>query len=228
MTDLVSAEQVRARHDRLLRRLREVADAHGHDPGRLRIVGVTKEHPLEVVAAAVDAGLTRLGESRVQEAEPKTAAFPAIEWHFIGRLQSNKARRAVRSFPVIHSIDSPELLQRVDRIADEEGRRPQVLLEVNVSGEATKAGLRPEDLDEISAPAVAELVGLMTIARFGASEEEARAVFARLRALRDRLQQRLGRELPELSMGMSADAEAAAAEGATYVRIGTALFGPRH
>jgi pyridoxal phosphate enzyme (YggS family) len=228
VTDLVSAEQVRARHDRLLRRLREVADAHGHDPGRLRIVGVTKEHPLEVVAAAVDAGLTRLGESRVQEAEPKTAAFPAIEWHFIGRLQSNKARRAVRSFPVIHSIDSPELLQRVDRIADEEGRRPQVLLEVNVSGEATKAGLRPEDLDEISAPAVAELVGLMTIARFGASEEEARAVFARLRALRDRLQQRLGRELPELSMGMSADAEAAAAEGATYVRIGTALFGPRH
>ncbi len=228
MTDLVSAEQVRARHDRLLRRLREVADAHGHDPGRLRIVGVTKEHPLEVVAAAVDAGLTRLGESRVQEAEPKTAAFPAIEWHFIGRLQSNKARRAVRSFPVIHSIDSPELLQRVDRIADEEGRRPQVLLEVNVSGEATKAGLRPEDLDEISAPAVAELVGLMTIARFGASEEEARAVFARLRALRDRLQQRVGRELPELSMGMSADAEAAAAEGATYVRIGTALFGPRH
>ncbi|HEU5324471.1 MAG TPA: YggS family pyridoxal phosphate-dependent enzyme, partial [Candidatus Limnocylindria bacterium] len=228
VTDLVSAEQVRARHDRLLRRLREVADAHGHDPGRLRIVGVTKEHPLEVVAAAVDAGLTRLGESRVQEAEPKSAAFPAIEWHFIGRLQSNKARRAVRSFPVIHSIDSPELLQRVDRIADEEGRRPQVLLEVNVSGEATKAGLRPEDLDEISAPAVAELVGLMTIARFGASEEEARAVFARLRALRDRLQQRLGRELPELSMGMSADAEAAAAEGATYVRIGTALFGPRH
>jgi pyridoxal phosphate enzyme (YggS family) len=228
VTDLVSAEQVRARHDRLLRRLREVADAHGHDPGRLRIVGVTKEHPLEVVAAAVDAGLTRLGESRVQEAEPKTAAFPAIEWHFIGRLQSNKARRAVRSFPVIHSIDSPELLQRVDRIADEEGRRPQVLLEVNVSGEATKAGLRPEDLDEISAPAVAELVGLMTIARFGASEEEARAVFARLRALRDRLQQRVGRELPELSMGMSADAEAAAAEGATYVRIGTALFGPRH
>jgi pyridoxal phosphate enzyme (YggS family) len=228
VTDLVSAEQVRARHDRLLRRLREVADAHGHDPGRLRIVGVTKEHPLEVVAAAVDAGLTRLGESRVQEAEPKTAAFPAIEWHFIGRLQSNKARRAVRSFPVIHSIDSVELLQRVDRIADEEGRRPQVLLEVNVSGEATKAGLRPEDLDEISAPAVAELVGLMTIARFGASEEEARAVFARLRALRDRLQQRLGRELPELSMGMSADAEAAAAEGGTYVRIGTALFGPRH
>jgi pyridoxal phosphate enzyme (YggS family) len=228
VTDLVSAEQVRARHDRLLRRLREVADVHGHDPGRLRIVGVTKEHALEVVAAAVEAGLIRLGESRVQEAEPKTAAFPAIEWHFIGRLQSNKARRAVRSFPVIHSIDSVELLQRVDRIADEEGRRPQVLLEVNVSGEATKAGLRPEDLDEISAPAVAELVGLMTIAPFGASEEEARAVFARLRALRDRLQQRVGRDLPELSMGMSADAEAAAAEGATYVRIGTALFGPRH
>lgn len=222
-----SAGQVRERHEDLLRRLRDVAQASGHDPGRLRIVGVTKEHPLEVVAAAVEAGLARLGESRVQEAEPKVAAFPEVEWHFIGRLQANKARRAVRAFPVIHSVDSEELLRRIDRIAGEEGRRPRLLLEVNVSGEASKAGLRPDDLDAIVAPATAELVGLMTIAPMGASPDEARAVFARLRALRDALRERTGLELPELSMGMSADAEAAAAEGATYVRIGTALFGPR-
>lgn len=223
-----SADEIRDRHDRLLVRLRGIADAHGHDPERLRIVGVTKEHALEVVAAAVQAGLTRLGESRIQEAEPKVAAFPDVEWHFIGRLQSNKARRGVRGFPVIHSIDSLELLDRVDRIAAEEGRRPRVLLEVNVSGEASKAGLRPEQLDDMTAPATAQLVGLMTIAPFGAGDAAARALFAELRELRDALEQRIGRALPELSMGMSADAEAAAAEGATYVRIGTALFGPRH
>lgn len=223
-----SADRIRERHASLLGRLRDVAEANGHDPDRLRIIGVTKEHSLEVVAAAVQAGLTRLGESRVQEAEPKAAAFPRVEWHFIGRLQSNKVRRAVRAFPVIHSIDTAELLERVDRIATEEGRRPRVLLEVNVSGEASKAGMRPNDLDGVVVPTTAELVGLMTIAPMGVPDDEAGAVFARLRALRDALEQRIGRELPELSMGMSADAEAAAAEGATYVRIGTALFGPRH
>jgi pyridoxal phosphate enzyme (YggS family) len=228
VTDPPSADAIRDRHDRLLRRLREVAEAHGKDPDRLRIVGVTKGHPLEVVATAVRGGLMRLGESRIQEAAPKVAAFPDVEWHFIGRLQSNKARRAVRGFPVIHSIDSLTLLDRVDRIGAEEGRRPRVLLEVNVSGEASKAGLRPEQLDRVVAPAAADLVGLMTIAPFGATDEQARRVFAELRALRDALEQRIGQALPELSMGMSADAEAAAAEGATYVRIGTALFGPRH
>lgn len=220
-------ELIRERHERLLQRLRRAAKAGGHDPDRLRIVGVTKTHPASLARDAFSAGITRLGESRVQEAEPKIDAVPEAEWHFIGRLQSNKARRAVRRFAVIHSLDSLELLDRVDELAAEEGMAPRVLLQVNVSGEASKAGVAPADLARVTAPRTVTLVGLMTIAPMGASDAEARAVFARLRALRDELGQRIGLELPELSMGMSADADAAAAEGATLVRIGTLLFGPR-
>lgn len=227
MNPPVSADQIHVRHEALLARLRAAAEANGHDPDRLRIVGVAKGHPVAVVRAALAAGLTRLGENRVQEAEPKIAAVPEAEWHFIGRLQSNKARRVIRAFPVIHSVDSTALLERIDRIAEEEGRAPLVLLEVNVSGEASKAGFAPAALAGVHRPRVARLVGLMTIAPLGASHEEARSVFRRLRELRDELAARMGQELPELSMGMSADAEAAAAEGATLVRIGTALFGPR-
>ncbi|MEO7295043.1 MAG: alanine racemase, partial [Candidatus Limnocylindria bacterium] len=141
-----SSEQIRERHDRLLARLRDTAESNGHDPERLRIVAVTKTWPAEFARAALDAGLTRLGESRVQEAEPKIMALPEAEWHFIGRLQSNKARRAIRGFAVIHSVDSLDLLRRVGELAVEEGRSPGILLQVNVSGEDTKAGLTPEAL----------------------------------------------------------------------------------
>jgi PLP dependent protein len=226
-TERPSVDQLRERHDRLLSRLREVASGHGHDPAALRIVAVTKTHPVELVRAALAAGITRLGENRVQEAEPKIEAAPEAEWHFIGRLQSNKARRAIRGFAAIHSVDSLELLRRLDEIAAEEARQPSTLLQVNVSGEATKAGMTPDDLSAAVAPRHLPLVGLMTMAPLGASFEEARAIFGALRQLRDRLEQRLGCALPELSMGMTADAEAAAAEGATLVRIGTGLFGPR-
>lgn len=222
-----SATEIRERHVRLLGRLREVAVAHGHDPDRLRIVGITKTHSLDVVRAAVEAGLTLLGESRVQEAEPKIAEYPDVEWHLVGRLQSNKARRAARAFAVIHSVDSSDLLRRLDELAAEEERSLRVLLQVNVSGEAAKAGLAPDELERVDPPQAASLTGLMTIAPMGASPDEARAVFRRLLELRDRLQDRIGMPVPDLSMGMSADAEAAAAEGATLVRIGTALFGPR-
>jgi pyridoxal phosphate enzyme (YggS family) len=226
--DTPTAERIRERHVQLITRLRDVAAANGHDPGRLRIVAVTKTWPVEVARAAVEAGLSRLGESRIQEAEPKVAAVPEAEWHFIGRLQSNKARRAVRSFAVIHSVDSVELLRRIDELAADEGTDPKTLVQANVSGEAAKGGLTPDALlAEAGKLASGRLIGLMTIAPMGASPEEARAVFAALRNLRDRLAQAIGIGLPELSMGMSADAEAAAAEGATLVRIGTALFGPR-
>ena len=221
------AELIRERHERLLEQLRRAAEAGGHDPDRLHIVGVTKTHPASVARAALAAGINRLGESRVQEAERKIDAVPEAEWHFIGRLQSNKARRAVRRFAVIHSLDSLELLDRVDELAAEEGLAPRVLIQVNVSGESSKAGLAPDTLDAVTVTRTVRLAGLMTIAPMGTNDEGARAVFARLRALRDRLEQRIGIELPELSMGMSADAEAAAAEGATLVRIGTLLFGPR-
>lgn len=185
---------------------------------------------MEVAHAAFAAGITLLGENRVQEAEPKVAAIPRAEWHLVGQLQRNKARRAVRAFAAIHSIDSVELLERVAALADEERRRPRVLLQVNVSGERTKAGMAPHEVgraETIAAVRAHGVVGLMTIAPLGADQAAARAVFRRLRFLRDELQQASGTALPELSMGMSGDAEAAAAEGATLVRIGTALFGPR-
>ncbi len=218
---------IRERHAALLARLRAAAERGGHDPALLRIVAVTKTHSLDRVRAAHRAGLTMLGESRVQEAEPKVQAVPGAEWHLVGRLQSNKVRRAVRAFAVIHSVDSLELLRRVDEVAGEEGLDPRVLLQVNVSGEATKAGMDPASLAGVRGPGTARLVGLMTIAPMGVDDAGARAVFGRLRQLRDGLAQQLGAPLPELSMGMSADAEAAAAEAATLVRIGTALFGSR-
>ena len=171
----------------------------------------------------------RRGRSKwVQEAEPKIAAIRDADWHFVGRLQSNKARRALRAFAVIHSVDSLELLRRIGELATQEGRQPGLLLQVNVSGEDVKAGVTPEvALAGAGTLRGTGLVGLMTIAPMGAGDAEARRIFARLRELRERLEQDAGIGLPELSMGMSADAHAAAAEGATLVRIGTALFGPR-
>jgi len=224
-----TVDRIRERHERLLARLREAAAANGHDPGRLRIVAVTKSWPVEVARAALEAGLTILGENRVQEAEPKVAAIPDAEWHFIGRLQSNKARRAIRAFAVIHSVDSLELLRRVDELTAEEARDTRCMLQVNVSGEESKAGMTADALAaaDFDLPVRTRLIGLMTMAPLGVSHEDARAVFRRLRELRDRMEQATGIGLPELSMGMTADADAAAAEGATLVRIGTALFGPR-
>ncbi len=223
-----AASEIRERHERILTRLRTAASENGHDPDRLRIVAVTKTWPLEVARAAVEAGITSLGESRVQEAEAKIAELPSVEWHFIGRMQSNKLRRAVRGFRYVHSVDSLDLATRADELIAEERRDVRYLLQVNVTGEGTKAGFVPEDLlGAASALRDSHAVGLMTIAPMDASLGDARAVFRTLRALRDRLEDAVGSALPELSMGMSADADAAAAEGATLVRIGTALFGPR-
>jgi PLP dependent protein len=225
-----TADLIRERYERLLARLREASSDRGHDPDRLRIVAVTKGWPAEVARAALEAGIEILGENRVQEAEPKVAAVPDAEWHFIGRLQANKARRAVRSFASIHSIDSIELLERAHRFIHDEGRPTRLLLQVNVSGEAAKAGLTISDAlapEAVAAVRAADVIGLMTMAPMGATHDEARAVFRGLAELRDRLREATGLALAELSMGMSADADAAAAEGATLVRIGTALFGPR-
>ena len=234
----LDAELIGSRYAALLARLGAAAEAAGRDPNGFRVVGVTKGFPLAVVLAARLAGLARFGENRVQEAIPKVAAVPDAEWHLVGRLQANKARGAVRVFGVIHSIDSLDLLRRVDRIAAEERLAPTLLLQVNVSGEATKGGFpatwfaeqlsRPAELAvAIGALEAVRLAGLMTIAPAGASTDEARSVFRRLAGLRDALQDQAGQPLPELSMGMTSDAESAVAEGATLVRVGTALFGPR-
>ena len=222
-----TVEQILARHERVTARLRAAAERAGRDPDDFRIVAVTKGFGIEVARAALEAGLTRLGENRVQEALPKIQALPAAEWHLVGRLQRNKARKAVGAFAMIHSVDSLELLRRLEADATEAGLGPRLLLEVNESGEPTKAGFAPEQLEDMDAPLSDRVVGLMTMARHDADAEEQRRTFAALRLLRDRLQERTGISLPELSMGMSGDAEAAVAEGATLVRIGTALFGPR-
>jgi PLP dependent protein len=225
-----TAEQIRERHTRLLDRLRTAAEHNGHDPARLRIVGITKTWPGEVARAALDAGVRLLGESRVQEAEPKVAAVPEAEWHFVGRLQANKARRAVRAFTAIHSVDSLDLLARLRELATEESSEARLLLQVNVSGETAKGGISPDEAlttETVGAIRHGGVIGLMTIAPLGAGREAAGRAFGDLRRLRDSLEQAAGIALPELSMGMSADSEAAAAEGATLVRIGTALFGPR-
>jgi PLP dependent protein len=226
---VTSASHVAERLAALRSRLNEAAERAGREPDSFRIVAVTKTFDIGTCRAALQAGLTRLGENRVQEAEPKIAALPQAEWHLVGRLQSNKARRAVRGFAMIHSIDSTDLLARVDRVAAEEDLRPRLLLEVNVSGEQTKAGFEPAELASVrlGAQEAAPVVGLMTILPYGAADDDARRWFRRLRELRDELQDRTGQALPELSMGMSGDAEAAVAEGGTLVRIGTALFGPR-
>ena len=234
----LSAELIRSRHDALFARLRAGADEAGRDPDAVRVVAVTKGFGIGVIREATAAGLRRFGENRVQEAIPKLAAAPDAEWHLVGRLQGNKARPAVRGFAAIHSVDSLDLLGRLDRIAGEESRAPMALLQVNVTGEASKAGFaldwfgarvrRPGELSAAIAELTAvRLAGLMTIGPAGVSPEESRRFFSRLRGLRDELQQLLGRPLPELSMGMTADADAAVAEGATLVRIGTAIFGPR-
>lgn len=233
-----TVEVIRRRRERLVATLRAAAERGGHDPDRLRIVAVTKTWPVAVCRAALEAGCEILGENRVQEAEEKIAALPHAQWHLVGRLQSNKARRAVRAFRMLHSVDSIGLLQRLDAIAGELELAPRLLLQVNLSGEATKAGFQPDAFAAAIQPRgeVARAVGglhnasvdgLMTVAALGIDEAQQHAVFGRLRQLRDVLEQSIGAPMPELSMGMTADAEAAAAEGATLVRIGTALFGPR-
>ena len=205
----------------------------GRSPDDVEIVAVTKTHGAEVVGEAWRAGLRIIGENKVQEAawkKPASASGP--EWHLIGHLQSNKVRHALELFDFIHSVDSAKLADRINFIADEIGASPRILLEVNVSGEKSKSGMRPEEV----APTVRHIIeacprvtveGLMTMAPFSEDPEDARPYFRRLRELRDSVEKELGVGLPRLSMGMSGDYEVAVEEGATWVRLGTVLFGDR-
>lgn len=211
----------------------------GRDAAGVRLLGAAKRQPLSRIRAAVRAGLRDIGENYVQEArrvqqelreiEPE---LPPIRWHGIGALQRNKARDAVACFTCIHSVDRTPLAAALAAAADKAGKRLDVLLEVNLSGEASKAGVPEAGLDDLFKCAVAlpalRVVGLMTLPAPSPDPEAVRPVFAKLRALRDTLRERVGGEdLTELSMGMSDDLEVAVEEGATMVRIGTALFGPR-
>ena len=205
----------------------------GRPAGSVTLIGVVKTPPAETLAAAVALGLADLGENRVQEAESHQRSVPrsAARWHMIGHLQRNKAGRALELFDVFHGIDDLELARSLAERAARSERRVKMLLEVNVSGESTKFGVSPEGVaalaEQVEELASLELVGLMTVGAPVETGELARPGFARLRRLRDAIVRRLGRPLPELSMGMSGDYEVAVEEGATMVRVGTALFGAR-
>ncbi len=205
----------------------------GRNPSEVEIVAVTKTHGAEVVDEAWRAGLKIVGENKVQEAAwKKPASVSGPEWHLIGHLQSNKVRHALELFDFIHSVDSARLADRINFIADEIGASPRILLEVNVSGEKSKSGMPPADVESAVRHIIEEcprvtVEGLMTMAPFSENPEDARPYFRALRELRDSVQQSLGAGLPRLSMGMSGDYEVAVEEGATWVRLGSVLFGDR-
>ncbi|HEY4270533.1 MAG TPA: YggS family pyridoxal phosphate-dependent enzyme [Candidatus Udaeobacter sp.] len=219
-----------------LERVREqIAQAAAKAGGAIEdieLVAITKTHPTEKVREAIEAGQTLFGESRVQEARAKIPELPSnTSWHFVGHLQKNKIRHALPLFEMIHSVDSLALAQDIDRIAEEEGLHPRVLLEVNMAGEGSKFGFSSEKLhdqmEELLALPRLSILGLMTIPPFAEEAEESRKYFIQLRELRDRLQTRFRVDLAQLSMGMTQDFPVAIEEGATLVRVGTAIFGER-
>jgi len=217
-------------------RIEASARRAGRDPSEVKLLAVTKTQPPERVLEAIRAGLRAFGENRVQEAEAKIPAVRALapeplEWHLIGTLQRNKAARAAALCDVIHSLDRAPLAAALEREAAKLGRHLRVLLQVNVDAEPQKGGCAPEELAELAAavercPHLA-LLGLMAIPRPCANPEQVRPSFARMRRLLADLNHARATPLRELSMGMSDDFEVAVEEGATWLRIGTALFGPR-
>ncbi len=228
---------------RVQERIANACARSGRDPGEVTLVAVTKQQPVEAMLAAVAAGLQQLGENRVEEAVVKipqvaAAATSPITWHMVGHIQSRKAKQVVPLFDLVQSVDSLRLAQRLSRLAQERGRDLPVLLEINVSGEASKYGLsgynwqkdelvRQQLWQEVSAilalPGL-EVRGLMTMAPFGADEGVIRRVFADMSALRETL----AADLPVLSMGMTDDFPIAIEEGATMIRVGRAIFGERN
>jgi len=220
--------------ERVLERIAAAAARVGRDPADVTLVAVSKTVPAERLVSAVAAGLTTLGENRVQEAETKADAVAGATWHLVGPLQSNKVRRALEVFETIQSVDSVELARRIDRLATDvrAGERVPVILQVNVDDDTAKAGFSSaaieEQLGEILALEHIDVRGLMTIGRLVDRPEDARPTFAGLREFAGRLRARHPNLGPDLSMGMSDDFEIAVEEGATIVRVGRALFGERH
>ena len=217
---------------RIRSRIDQACERSGRQPDSVRLMAVSKNQLPERVAEAVSAGLTLFGENRIQEAKVKIPLCPGqLEWHFIGHLQSNKSRDAVSLFQVVQGVDSLALAEELQKQAVKQARSLPILLEVNVSGESSKFGWNPDrllaELMQLNALTRLEVHGLMTIAPYAVDPEQVRPIFRRLRELRDRCTDLLGASLPVLSMGMSGDLEVAIEEGATLVRVGTALFGER-
>jgi pyridoxal phosphate enzyme (YggS family) len=217
-------------------RIDAAARSAGRDPSSVRLVAVSKTFPIDAVREAYNAGQRDFGENRVQEALQKIAQSTdlQIRWHLLGHLQTNKARKAAAPFAMIQSVDSVELIEKLDRGAEESGRALELLIQVDLAGEATKFGARPGEVPRLfeaaAACRAARVVGLMTLPPVPDTPEDARPWFRQLRDLRDGW---LASGVPpamlrELSMGMSGDFEVAVQEGATLVRVGTAIFGSRH
>jgi pyridoxal phosphate enzyme (YggS family) len=204
----------------------------GRASGTVELIAVSKTHPPDVIQEAVEAGQLLFGENKTQEAKAKIPELPSkLRWHLIGHLQSNKVRVALPLFELIHGVDSVELLGQIQSNAKQHGLYPKVLLQVNVAGESSKFGFAPDGLlsglEAISQIDRVEILGLMTIPPLSPSPEDSRKYFIRLRELRDRIEKELKFGLPHLSMGMSGDYRIAVEEGATLVRVGTAIFGER-
>jgi pyridoxal phosphate enzyme (YggS family) len=218
--------------ERVRRQIASAAAKSGRSPDAVELVAITKMHPAEKVREAVEAGQGLFGESRVQEARAKIPELPSnIRWHFVGHLQKNKVRQALPLFEMTHSVDSLALAQDINRIAEEEGLHPRVLLEVNVAGEGSKFGFSSEkirdQMEELLALSRLSILGLMTIPPLAKESETSRKYFVQLRELRDRLQTEFRVDFAQLSMGMTQDFPIAVEEGATLVRVGTAIFGER-
>ncbi len=217
---------------RVRAQIAQAAAKTGRAIDEIELVAITKTHPAEKVREAIEAGQTLFGESRVQEARGKIPELPSnLRWHFVGHLQKNKIRHALPLFELFHGVDSLALAQEMNRIAADEGMHPRVLLEVNVAGEGSKFGFSPDKLREQIEKSLAlqrlSILGLMTIPPLADKAEASRRYFVQLRELRDRLQTEFHVDLPQLSMGMTQDFPIAVEEGATLVRVGTAIFGER-
>jgi len=215
-------------------RLAAAALRAGRDPAAVRLVAVTKTVSLDRLQEAVAAGQTHFGENYLQEAKAKIAALGAgLTWHFVGHLQSNKAKAAVEFFDLIHSVDRLRLARALEEAAARRGKVQDILIQVNLAGEESKSGAAPSDVEnlmrEISRMSHLRVQGLMTMPPWFPDPEEVRPYFQALRELRERLRSLglVAGNLPELSMGMTGDFEVAVEEGATLVRIGTAIFGAR-
>ena len=213
-------------------RIAHAARRASRDPASVRLVAVTKNVDVASINAVIQAGVTDIGENRVQDAESKrTAVTGDAAWHLIGHLQTNKARRAAELFDAVHSVDSERIARALATHRHLERDPLAVLIEVELTGMAARSGVMPDGLDDLARAVVGlpaiHLVGLMTIAPPTPDPETARPYFARLRALRDEVEQICAWPLPELSMGMSDDLEVAVEEGATIIRVGRAIFGPR-
>jgi pyridoxal phosphate enzyme (YggS family) len=204
----------------------------GRDPATVTLIAVTKSQPPELVSEAAKLGLTLFGENKVQEAKAKIPLCPGrLRWHMIGHLQTNKCRDAVELFEMIQSVDSLHLAQEINKRAEQAAKTMPILLEVNAAGEASKFGYRPQqllaELSQINALPRLEIHGLMTMPPWTPDPEKVRPAFRQVRDLKAQCEQVLGAPLPHLSMGMTGDFEVALEEGATMLRIGTALFGAR-